>query len=554
MSTPTAKQLTSPAAPRAAVYTRISEDREGREIGVERQMIDSRVLAARRGLEIVGEYSDNDISASTASTTPRPGYDAMIAAVRAGEVDVVVAYSSSRITRRPREWEDLIELNEATGFLIFTAVGGDIDLATAAGRRMARINYAVGAGEAEEIRERIHRANQHRVEVLGEPTNGIRYGWRRGRGGAMELDPEHAEVVREIARRVVAGESLSRIKNDLNARAIPTPRVDEIARRAEQGKTSDQTSRGVPNAVAQEIAARTVAGEPLTAIVADLHARRERVPAWSHASLRSVVMRPANVARIAYQGQMFPGKFPPILDVETFEAVCVILGDEARAPRRPEGMRYREIRHVLSGVAVCGKPDPNGVFVLSDGTRVCGSAMRVTTQGSGRASARPYRPESSGQSYTCKRCFGASCRTYQAEAWVRDLVLEWLARPNAADLLAGDPAAVREQEARITALTERRRKVARAYGDGAYDDDEYAKRLRAIDGDLNEAKVRRQAAGPVPELARWVSGDAEETWQAADPGERRDLIAALMTVVILPGGRGRKGFDGNARIRLEWRA
>ncbi|GAA1714337.1 recombinase family protein [Isoptericola hypogeus] len=529
------------AAPRAALYFRISEDKEGREVGVERQQIDSRALAARRGLTVVAEYTDNDISASTASTKPRPNYDAMIESIRAGEVDVVVAYSSSRITRRPREWEDLIELNEETGFLIATAVGGDIDLSTAAGRRMARINYGISAGEAEETRERIHRANRHRVEVLGEPTNGVRYGWRRGLGGAMELDPEAAQVVQEIARRIVAGESLNSIKKDLTARAVPTARMAEIANKARDGSVGDQTSRGVAAEVVTEVAERTVSGEALTDIVADLRDRRARFPQWSHGSLTSLVRRPANVARIEYQGATYPGKFPAILDDDTFEQVNLILGDPGRT-RRPAGLRHREIRNWLVGVAVCGK-------LLPDGTE-CRGRTRVTAPSASKTGRR-YATDSSHRSYNCAECHGTSVRTHHAEAAVREVVLAYLEDPRTPALLSGDPAEVAAQEARIAGLTERRRRIARAYADGAYDDAEYADLLRVVDADLADARARLADAGPRPELTRWLDGEAAEAWDDATPGEKRDLVAALMTVVILPGGRGRKAFNPRERLRIE---
>src|SRR5213078_4676766 len=97
----------------AAIYCRISADREGRELGVERQEADCRALAERLGLHVVDVYIDNDLSASTRSRKDRPRYRQMLADARAGKVTTVIAYTSGRLTRRPREHEDLIDL--ATG-------------------------------------------------------------------------------------------------------------------------------------------------------------------------------------------------------------------------------------------------------------------------------------------------------------------------------------------------------------------------------------------------------------------------------------------------------
>ena len=48
-------------APKTAIYARISDDRDGTGLGVERQEIDCRRLAEERGLGDVPIFTDNDI-------------------------------------------------------------------------------------------------------------------------------------------------------------------------------------------------------------------------------------------------------------------------------------------------------------------------------------------------------------------------------------------------------------------------------------------------------------------------------------------------------------
>ena len=63
------------------------------------------------GWQLVGEpYRENDTSASTRTKIHRPAYEQLLSDVNAGLVDVVVAYSTSRLTRRPLEYERLIDL------------------------------------------------------------------------------------------------------------------------------------------------------------------------------------------------------------------------------------------------------------------------------------------------------------------------------------------------------------------------------------------------------------------------------------------------------------
>src|SRR3954447_23762852 len=109
METSLREPQTPPRLP-AAIYARISRDREGAGLGVERQEADCRALAKRLGWEVVAVYVDNDISAY--SGKPRPQYRAMLDAVRARQVQGIVAWHSDRLHRRPTELEEFITLAE----------------------------------------------------------------------------------------------------------------------------------------------------------------------------------------------------------------------------------------------------------------------------------------------------------------------------------------------------------------------------------------------------------------------------------------------------------
>lgn len=91
-----------------AVYCRISKDPMRLEVGVERQRADCTELA--RGLWPEAQlrcFVDNDLSAADPSVR-RPQWQAMLDGLRAGDVDEVVAYDQSRLTRQPLEWEQLL--------------------------------------------------------------------------------------------------------------------------------------------------------------------------------------------------------------------------------------------------------------------------------------------------------------------------------------------------------------------------------------------------------------------------------------------------------------
>jgi site-specific DNA recombinase len=80
----------------------------------------------------------------------------------------IVFYSTSRLTRPPREFEDIIQVVEDTGVRLASCTAGQVDLTTADGRMMARWMAAGDAAESERIGERVSRAFVQRREA-GKP-------------------------------------------------------------------------------------------------------------------------------------------------------------------------------------------------------------------------------------------------------------------------------------------------------------------------------------------------------------------------------------------------
>ncbi len=79
-------------ATNAAIYLRISLDRTGEELGVDRQREDCEEIARQRGWRVVETYVDNSISASKRKVR-RPSYDRMVADHAAGKFQVSPAMS-----------------------------------------------------------------------------------------------------------------------------------------------------------------------------------------------------------------------------------------------------------------------------------------------------------------------------------------------------------------------------------------------------------------------------------------------------------------------------
>lgn len=211
---------------RAAVYVRISSDREGSGLGVARQEEDCRALCERLGWHVAEVYPDNDVSAY--SGKKRPEWDRLNADIAAGQVDAIACWHVDRLTRSPRELEDVIDLHDQQGIQLATCTG-DIDLSTPTGRFIARALGAAARHEAEHKSERQRRQLRQAAEA-GKPHSGQRgYGHTADRSQVIEAE---AAVIREYARRALAGESVKELAGDLNRRGIPTSTGRDWTRQA----------------------------------------------------------------------------------------------------------------------------------------------------------------------------------------------------------------------------------------------------------------------------------------------------------------------------------
>ena len=276
----------------AAIYARISKD-DGSALGVSRQVKDCRTEADRRGWTVRDVYVDNDVSAS--SGAPRPEWQRLVRDVEARRVSAIVVWSAERLTRKPREAEDVIEWAEKYG-LALANIGGELDLSTPDGRMMYRIRGAISRHESEQSSRRIRRKFLERAES-GKPHGKVAYGYQRVDGRDV-LDPEQAAVISDAARRLLAGESL---------RSVAT-RLNETDRLSPRGKK------------------------------------------WESATLRQILLRDRNAGLRRHQGSVIGrGDWEPIYDEATHERVVALLTDPSRRTNRGA-----TISHLLTGIARCG--------------------------------------------------------------------------------------------------------------------------------------------------------------------------------------------------------
>jgi DNA invertase Pin-like site-specific DNA recombinase len=275
----------------AAVYCRISLDKNGEGLGVKRQEDLCRQLAAEKGWPVADIYADNDVSAFNGAV--RAEYRRMLADLEAGVCDAVLCVDLDRLTRRPAELEHFMELADRRKIALAN-VSGDTDLSTSDGRFKARIMGAVARQESEKKGERVAREAEQAAR-RGIPRGRRAFGYEADR---VTICEDEARLVREAAARVLAGESVPAVARDWNARRIPT-------------------AQGAP------------AG-------------------WSSATVAGILRNPRIAGQRAYKGEVVAaGQWQPIIDRATWEAVQGKIRRAARVGRPST--------HLLSGIARCGR-------------------------------------------------------------------------------------------------------------------------------------------------------------------------------------------------------
>lgn len=187
---------------RAGLYMRVSTTDQHAET----QLHDLRQLAAQRGFEIVREYTDTGFSGARAR---RPALDEMMADVRRGRLDVVVAWAGDRLARSTKHFLDLLdEFNRLN--VEYVSFREQLDTAGPLGKAILVIIGVVAELERNLLRERV-RAGIRRARLEGRrigrrPVEVDRDGIIRDRARGMSLGQlaKTYNIGRTTVRRVLA--------------------------------------------------------------------------------------------------------------------------------------------------------------------------------------------------------------------------------------------------------------------------------------------------------------------------------------------------------------
>jgi DNA invertase Pin-like site-specific DNA recombinase len=223
----------------------------------------------------------------------RPDFERLLADLQAHALDVVVVWRSDRFTRQPRDLERFLDLAEKRKVQL-VSVTEPFDASNGMGLLMLRQFVAFGHYESAVKAERVQRKMAELAKAGRPHKGGTRpFGFHDDR---VTVRTDEAAVIRAVARRVLAGESMRGVVADLNRRGIKTPKGGS----------------------------------------------------WSISPLRRVLLSKRLAGIRAHRTGTFKAAWRPILDQTTHERLVALFSSPARQRFAPRS------KYALSGLVRCG--------------------------------------------------------------------------------------------------------------------------------------------------------------------------------------------------------
>lgn len=481
---------------RAVIYCRISQDRTGAGLGIDRQRQDCEALAERNGWEVVEVYVDNDVSAFSGKL--RKDYRRMLTDLEQGTATVVIAWHTDRLHRSPTELEEYIDLSERRGVSTHTCQAGTIDLSSPSGRMTARILGAVARQESEHKGHRVARARQQKAKA-GEWAGGIRpFGWGLPTGETRKKTDkatgEDVEVPVLDMNKLVPEE----------AAAIETGIDTILAGGSVNGWVKWLGDKGL----------KTARGNPI-----------ERQEA------RDMLLRARNAGIAIYRGEEIGrGAWEPIVDEPRYRAVVAILSDPSR-------------------VSTPG-PTPRwfGSLIYRCGYEGCTKAVTCTKSGG-----------SNLPSYRCTAQHGGGRHAGKLDQYIEDLIVERLSRDDAQDLLLPGPNDIDVAALQLESEQIRRRltDVAVAYGAGQIDMAQLTEASDTARAQLEGVTQQLARAATKDPLVPLVGAkDVGKVWKGMELDQKRTVLRELLDVTLRrprPGRMPDGGYFDYEAVETKWK-
>lgn len=317
-------------------YCRISKDKTGGGLAVERQEEEIRQWAEAHGHSIAEVITDNDMSAY--SGKPRPGFERLLK----HENKNVVVWHQDRLLRVLTDLQRVIdaELN------VYQVTAGQLDLSTPTGKMQARVTATMATYEVEQKTVR-QRSKNLQLAQKGKYRGSIRP-FGNNRDGSL-VEPE-ATAVRDAVKSMLATDETHMtfygISKLWNEAGLKTP------------QTGNQGGKQ-----------------------------------WTAGTVRQFFTRPRLYGMQDYQGTLYElSSWEPLLTKDEFDAVQVYI--QSNSAKNGGGVRspIRNDIHLLTGILKCTEPAKDEA---TGHVSPCGRGLNVAYRG-GKYNTKAYKCPSTG--------------------------------------------------------------------------------------------------------------------------------------------------------------
>lgn len=432
---------------------------------------------------------DDGRSASKYAKKSRPDWELAMAAIEAGEIDLLLCWELSRASRDRMVFAALFAACEANDVKI--GVGGRVfDLGDEEDAFALDLQAALAVRESAKTHKRVKRGSRSTL-VSGRPVGKPPYGYRivrdaeTGKMTNWAIDEVCGPVVKELCERALAGIPLSQIATDLNARGYRT-----------------RPTKDFPEGTL-----------------------------WDGIRVRRVAISPTYAGLRVHNGEVVEttkARWPAIIDRDTHDKLVAKLCD----PRR-KTYADGSTKHLLAGIAICGKVLENG--------EMCGARCRLIKN-------RGTPSYACGRKFCVARTRWLVDQFVEGVVIGR-LEREDAAELLIADE-SGQASTARNEAATLRA---RLLKFYDQAADDKLSDEGLARIEARLLPQIKAAERRAEqhAAAASPLIAGLAGPGARERWERLSVPQRREVIRILGTPVILPTGRGR--WRDPAALDFIWR-
>ncbi len=482
-----------------ADYGRVSDDERGAAEGIESQHDDCVEFGEEIGRPIEATYQDNSVSAFTGAE--RPGFQRLLADVRAGLIGAVIIWHADRLTRDVQEALNIINVFRAHGVRLYSAQkGGEYLLDRASGRAEFIDDINTAQKESGHKSERVALARKRQARK-GQHGGGIRrFGWGvpTGRVRSKCVNPtapldereyvdvpvldmtkhrqDEADEIRRWARELLATKNMAQLLAGIRKRGVPTVSQSD-------GRTLKRAGR------------------------------EARHQGWDTKTVWRVLTSPRVSGHAVHLGEVINwNAWPEIIPEEMRQALITLRDDPARVTTPGNTPRWLISK---SSDALCGQCDAGGMVTV--------------------------RHNSKGPVYRCNVCHKGNQLAPLVDEYIASVAAERLSRDDLADLIkppkpAIDITAVR---AEIIELQRRKKEAAVSYARGGIDLEDLETIKADTAREIAALRSRLTEATSVSPLGEFLETDtvaaAFALWESKSIGQRREIVRLLMTVTLLKG-------------------